>query len=95
MTFDELLDLIEPYSMSDTIEDLGEAKRILHENAEKFKGEEREKIAQISVRLMREIDSLIQLKYGPPSFEDEDDEDDPNVIYIPAGRKASDPVRKL
>jgi hypothetical protein len=96
--FSELMELTRPYRTSETLEELGEAKRIIDEfsdlQPESFTEEEHAKITRISVRLMREIENLIQLKYGPPSFEGEDDEDDPDVIYIPAGRKVSDPFRK-
>jgi hypothetical protein len=90
MTFEELLDLIEPYSMAGTLEGLGEAKRILHEHADKFSGEEREKIGEISSRLMGEMSDLL------PELPDDGEEDDDDIptIFIPAGRKSDVPVRK-
>jgi hypothetical protein len=97
--FNEFMDLINPYLISKELEELGKAKRIIDEYTSlcpsKFTKEENKIINVMSVRLMREMDDLIQSRYGSPSFEGEDDENDPDVIYIPAGRKAGDPVRKF
>jgi hypothetical protein len=97
-TFNEFMDLINLYILPKELEKLGTAKRIIDEyislHPSKFTNEENKIINVMSVRLMREMDDLIQSKYGPPSFEGEDDENDLDVIYIPAGRKIGDPVRK-
>jgi hypothetical protein len=86
MNFRELTDLIRPYTLSGTLEDLTEAKRLLDEYADDFTGKERERIAQESARLMGEMDDLMpNLSFIDDDMEEKDD-DEIITVMVP-GRK--------
>jgi hypothetical protein len=96
VTFDELLDLVEPYSTSDVLEDLIKAKIMLDENStENFTQDEKYKIGEISARLMGEIGDILEERRDDSFAIEEEDDDDLNTIRIPAGRKIGDPARKI
>lgn len=63
MMFNELLDLIRPYEMSGTLEDLTEAKSILDEHSEdkNLTEDEKRRIAEASSRLLSEMGDLMNV----------------------------------
>lgn len=87
MTLDELMEMVTPYVISETLEGLGKAKIILDEfydaHPEEFTSEENNRLHKFRASLMSQMGDLL-----PDRRPYNDDEDDGILtIRIPAGKQ--------
>ena len=86
ITFNELLNLASQYESTGTLDGLGKAKGIIDglikDYGDRITAKERERLAEISARLISEIIDLLPWA----GDEDEDNDDGIVTIVVPAGK---------